>query len=362
MHDTPASCPRCDYDLRGQADAWTTECPLRGTCPECGLEYTWREVLRPLNEPAPWSFEHAPPGSGLWRRAACFLKTFLRSFRPQHLWRGVPMASRINYPRVAAYGGLSILSAWALCSAAAALLVVTHVQLMHIEHARRVAAQKAAPPAPSAHFAYLRRHSLLPPPRSAEVLARNWRSWVFPFISTRPTTFFIEPGILLSSFSTIALLLMCPAFALLPITLHRGRIRPRHLIRAGTYNAWLIVPVACIPGLFDAAQDLARQRGHDASSLAIMRGNAFTGNSWPEVAGFILLRAPLFWLVIVLAVMSVAWAATARHYLRIPRPWLVAPALAVVALLSTAAAAFFFPPTRRETIEVLLLVTRAVGF
>ena len=38
-------CPKCSYDLRGTMGDWSLACPLRGVCPECGLQFEWAEMI-----------------------------------------------------------------------------------------------------------------------------------------------------------------------------------------------------------------------------------------------------------------------------------------------------------------------------
>ena len=49
--DAPG-CPRCGYDLSAATFGWSESCPLGGRCSECGLEFGWRDVLRP--DAMPW--------------------------------------------------------------------------------------------------------------------------------------------------------------------------------------------------------------------------------------------------------------------------------------------------------------------
>jgi hypothetical protein len=46
------ACPRCGYDLSAATFGWRDSCPLGGRCSECGLEFGWRDVLRP--DAMPW--------------------------------------------------------------------------------------------------------------------------------------------------------------------------------------------------------------------------------------------------------------------------------------------------------------------
>lgn len=52
-------CPRCAYDQSGEAARWTDSCPTRGTCPECGLDFSWTDLYHPHRLSIPWYYEHA---------------------------------------------------------------------------------------------------------------------------------------------------------------------------------------------------------------------------------------------------------------------------------------------------------------
>lgn len=45
---TLPACPACRYDLSGQVATWDAaeQCPLSGTCPECGESFEWWFVIR----------------------------------------------------------------------------------------------------------------------------------------------------------------------------------------------------------------------------------------------------------------------------------------------------------------------------
>jgi len=79
------ACPRCGYSLRGVAQ-WTDACPLTGTCSECGLEVEWRKAFTIL--PHPWLFER------LWRfrPVRSFVATASRALRPWRLWKEVDLS------------------------------------------------------------------------------------------------------------------------------------------------------------------------------------------------------------------------------------------------------------------------------
>lgn len=78
-------CPRCDYELDGVIAAFTDQCPLQGTCSECGMEFDWANLLRADRRQLPWLFEHA---RGLVRG---FAGTLWRSLFPGRFWNAVQM-------------------------------------------------------------------------------------------------------------------------------------------------------------------------------------------------------------------------------------------------------------------------------
>ncbi|MEE8155884.1 MAG: hypothetical protein V3T53_13105 [Phycisphaerales bacterium] len=93
-------CPRCGYDLRGAIGTWADQCPLHGTCAECGLQFVWAEVLHPEKFEPRWCVEFAPR----WRQVsrAC-VGTFARSFWPFGFWRWLKMSMPIRWRRIFAY-------------------------------------------------------------------------------------------------------------------------------------------------------------------------------------------------------------------------------------------------------------------
>lgn len=90
-------CPRCGYDQSGAAAAWTDSCPLRGRCPECGLEYAWSDIMDTHRHDLPWLHEHTP---GRWPGCIRALRTWLRCLVPWVFWGSVPLAARVVWWRL----------------------------------------------------------------------------------------------------------------------------------------------------------------------------------------------------------------------------------------------------------------------
>jgi hypothetical protein len=123
-HDAPpAPCPRCGYSQRGLIESWGETCPLAGTCTECGLRFTWSEVLRPDLHVPRWCVEYAPRR---WWLLPPIRTTVLRSAWPWWFWRSMKMSHAVRPGRLALFTLmllLALLGAYALEQAALALEV-----------------------------------------------------------------------------------------------------------------------------------------------------------------------------------------------------------------------------------------------
>jgi hypothetical protein len=97
-------CPRCGYDQSGVIDSWKENCPLYGTCSECGLELDWKVVLDPTLRGPRWSFEHGPRWS--LRR---FAATALRALLPRLLFGQFVMSDDIVLRRLMWFAAMSLL-------------------------------------------------------------------------------------------------------------------------------------------------------------------------------------------------------------------------------------------------------------
>jgi hypothetical protein len=103
IQPAPISCPRCGYDLTGVR---TPESPqsTHGTCSECGLEFSWKELESGRMHLPPFSFEHH---TGLTSLA--FLWTAVRSATGWWLWDKLRMEHEIRAGRLLAFAALFVL-------------------------------------------------------------------------------------------------------------------------------------------------------------------------------------------------------------------------------------------------------------
>lgn len=94
-------CPRCGYDQSGVIASWERaqppSCPLQGTCSECGLEFWWRDVLRPHWGQVPWLYEHKKRWRVGFRRA---WGTWRRTMMPRRFWSQVPLTAQVRPVRL----------------------------------------------------------------------------------------------------------------------------------------------------------------------------------------------------------------------------------------------------------------------
>src|SRR5262245_38329796 len=104
MNDRPAntqiSCPRCGYDQRGVAATWIDQCPLEGTCTECGLPFFWRELLDPSISLPRWCVERQR--SLLVFPLQC-AATLVRTFWPWRFWAAISIMHARSWWRIAMY-------------------------------------------------------------------------------------------------------------------------------------------------------------------------------------------------------------------------------------------------------------------
>ncbi len=155
-HDRKIACPRCGYDLRGAIATWIDQCPLHGTCAECGLRFVWAEVLHPEKFSPLWCVEFVRQRRK-FGRACC--ATFIRSFRPWRFWSALKMSLPIRWQRIALYM-LSLLLPLLLCyvsiqSIAAVRvrsIVLIEIQQTRADTLRRIAQYQVNPSPRRIHY------------------------------------------------------------------------------------------------------------------------------------------------------------------------------------------------------------------
>jgi hypothetical protein len=318
-------CSRCGYDLRGATSEWQDACPLDGTCPECGLAFEWREIF--VERIPPWCVEGGAGRIVPLRRVAA---TFVRTYWPWAFWSSLSLAGPIRWRRIVAYwiviaaglyaaaGGLAAREAWRYDRNRSQALMSAGLPALALD-LRPVAYAFAAPISPVA----------LNDPMDG----RGAPASVPMFLPSRPSPLrAIEHSAGVAAQAALWFLAMhgCAAiaFAALPVSRRRAKVRFAHVTRVAAYGAALVVAPAV---LLAAARwaDEAWFGGPSALALII-----------PQAA------ATLAW--IALPFLDLAWWSVAtKRYLRMPHAWGVGLAVVIIGMLAPITIAFVVTTTFR---------------
>lgn len=116
MTPTPAPiCPKCGYDQSGAIATWETQCPVRGTCPECGLAFAWADVFDPSRVHLHWYVEHATNRREMISRSPSTCGMLLI---PNRFWKRVTVTTPIYVARLWSYVGAMALICYLLTTLA----------------------------------------------------------------------------------------------------------------------------------------------------------------------------------------------------------------------------------------------------
>ncbi len=214
---TPPRCPRCGYDVSGESDRWTTQCPLTGVCPECGLTFEWRYLLNPALAAPAWLFDTNT--SRFWGPLA---QTLVRSLWPPKIATALRIEQEFSLQRSLVLFAVCALAMHATAMACGTVLAVRE------EHSW----------GPSGSYSFVESVASvdlddLRMPQGALVRHMIWPySHIFDWdvYYTLPTPAF---GML----SGVWLVSMPIAFLPLTTSLRFARVRPVHIVRLAAYCA-----------------------------------------------------------------------------------------------------------------------------
>jgi hypothetical protein len=329
-------CPRCGYDLRGATSAWQESCPLCGSCPECGLEFEWAELLGQRRRTPRWCVEYGRLREVPWRVPRTLLMTLL----PWRFWSTLRMVHDPRFGRVALHLVLCAVLLYPLFA-----LLHGAVAWAHWSSFRSPATTRR-PPAYRvvAQAVLLPWSETSPGPVTLALVSRSPPIVADPggaggpvtTLSIGPTTVsyvFPPPRDLLGGYwrrlpmtraaQALAFLLLCPAgFLALPVSRKRARVRYRHVVRIGGYSLVLVMAVLAVGVARPAAATLADMGWRPAVLAADL------------AAGLLRFGELVPWILAGLAVLW--WGAATSRYLRMPHPWGVAVTVVVMAGLCTA--------------------------
>ncbi len=283
-----AECPRCGYNLDGTVSTWTKQCPIRGRCNECGLEFDWHRVF--VLTVHPWLFEYH------WRRKPLsrFVQTVLYAFRPRRFWREVRLTDPVHLWPAAVVASVI---------ATVALILSLSSFVLH-------------------DFVYWGNWTG----------AQGWSYWLQTtweaVQSLLRYVFYVMPGL------AVALFAMPAIFALIPTTLRQSKVRKGHIFRIFLYSLVAPLGVGCLWCITFLA---LMSMGMDATAEVFdpfywkWRVGEFASTNivYSPFPGAALFTPCVLW-------MAIWWYLACKHYLKLPKPGLVVATLTVVLFLSAA--------------------------
>lgn len=317
-------CPRCGYDLRGLASATVHIRPPRarpsdGTCSECGLAFSWSQVLSPAGRQLSWLFEHAPRRRPALLRA---VQTLAVTLQPWRFWREVSIHIPVRPARLLLWLPVLIVPLHLLWGAS---LFVMRVQWLR-----------------SAFF------GKLPPLAGTEWETFLLNAWLYPYLaiggsrSTSLRVVVMTPDA--STLIPLGVTLAVPTtLLLLTRTRAAAKVRPEHILRAAVYGAGWVVGWYALWTIRTAA------RAIEAVAPAIALPELPTRVNLPRISG--IFPGASFSALVLLAAAFVLWLgfwwwfALARG-LAMPRPRRIWALVMLIGLLAGITAGVLDPRFR----------------
>lgn len=272
----PLECPRCGHHLDGNAIAAEAHDEHSGVCTECGLPVVWASLRKDAVSPK-WFVESQHSSLGMLRRV---IGTLLRCLRPFHFWSSLNLATPFSQRGAIAFLiGIAVMLHCVAVGQRTAFVIPACVERRQwsgsnawTQNAADLALAIVAPTtgfsgAKLLEFGELEitpKNGLLAWIRTAgrfAVLAVYPMRTQFEFDTSRMPTWMsmqwsqltptapqlMGPAQTPSTIAAIACALLAPlAMLLLPTSLRRARIRPRHFARLLLYSTALVVPILAL--------------------------------------------------------------------------------------------------------------------
>jgi hypothetical protein len=293
-------CPRCGYDLRGTVTLWRQDCPMTGTCTECGLEFEWAELLNPRLVLPPWCVEAARPVA---RLPGQILGTLGRSALPWRFWSSLRMFHVGRWPRLLAY--LAVL-------AALSYVVFAFAHGWTVWQRWQVVIGGGYTPTTGGGPVFWQAVALPWTNQAVGSFTSVMGAWAYE--TPREVFRYTWSGLFLTLLTAVIAHACCGmTFAALPITRRRCKVRWAHIVRVTLYGFVLV-----LPGLAFSlpAVPMTMSRTGAGDLVAFLATAALGAIPFMEVA----------W-----------WTAATSRYLRMPHAWGVGIAVTVVGGLASMA-------------------------
>ncbi len=297
LRHSRAACPRCGYDLRGAIATWQEACPIDGICTECGLRFAWREILSTRFTMPKWCIEAKRGAMAVPRQVA---GTAARTWWPWAFWSGLHMTHLTRWRRLALYHGLLLVILYLMFAGSHAFLAWS---FWH-----RVASDPRSTVTTSGWPVVMQ--AGLTPFSNRSVGFFKWRNqgrWPYETPLTLVKDYWLDlpPSLLLA----LAMHSCCGlAFAALPVTRRRCKVRWSHIVRVTLHGYALFF------GPF---------------AMAIM---AVGAEEAPLPSGIPMTLAIGTWILLVPSEIC-WWSVATSTYLRMPHAWGVGIAVVMIGSL-----------------------------
>jgi hypothetical protein len=357
-------CPRCGHLVGAMADEAERIGATHGTCSECGLPIEWRRLRADAVAP-PWFVEARASRHNIVRRA---FGTLMRLARPFRFWDSIDLALPISVRGLVAFLALlciiahlalalqrflidspagampplprAVAAAPTIGKATLALLwpyeTIDGAEAVQLAHQRDGASELLPLLGDSAvvameavwiSIAYAPAPGRLAAPQPFNDVAVRWlrRGGAIQECDTLLPRGFAAPAFVAMTVASVTPLVML----LLPVSLRRARVQPRHFVRM--FALGLALPLVVLLSALAASH--------------AMRMFGYLGPSDPNYHLFMLggFRDPFFTFLLLLlaAVLGAIWtAAAASRYLRLPNARAVGVCCGAIAWLTASVALF----------------------
>lgn len=335
-------CPRCGHQLDGSAIAAEARGEHTGVCTECGLEVHWARLR--ADAIAPKWFVEAQHSKYWWPRRLA--STLLRCLRPFHFWSAIDLA--IPFSRRGALaliiGVAALLHVVAVgqrlsyvvpvCvnrfelqlqnaeTESAADLTLAIIAPMSCFAGSQILSYSRSEVGPGSEFEVAMRTTarfamIAIYPMRSQMVFDPWSPRGHVTVTGRAPSIFWPDQSDSTIASSIAAVLAPFAMLLLPTSLRRARIRPRHFVRISLYASVLIVPIV-------------------ATSLVLPYFGAMYGGSTISFINFYgQPNADLILLASATLFISIWMTAAAGRYLRLPHAAGVGLSCGLIAVLTS---------------------------
>ncbi len=269
----PLECPRCGHHLDGNAIAAEARGEHSGVCTECGLSVVWASLRADAVSPK-WFVESKQSSLRMPRRVG---STLLHCLRPFHFWTSINLALPLSTRGIIAFLiGIAVML-YVVAVGQRIAFVFPQCVLRFQWNTRDAMSQTTADLAlaiisPTTRFSGAEILSYGRPGNTPKTELTNYLQTagrfallvVYPMrrefrfdLGTAPNTNAMnsltltprEPPLLWreqipSTISSMACALLAPlSMLLLPTSLRRARIRPRHFARLLLYSTALVIPI-----------------------------------------------------------------------------------------------------------------------